>query len=157
MAILSGRNGVVKYDAAGTTPVEIISVNNFKISWKTPKQDVSCFGDPNKVYVPGLPDVQGTLAGFWNSADTTMFEAALADTPGLLELTPNDTEPLFKFSGLAYLDADLDVKVDSAPTVSGTWMAAGPWTMASGTTLMRGPQGRSREPRAQAPDQARAA
>ncbi len=135
MAILSGRNGVVKYDPAATTPVEIISVNNFKISWKTSKQDVSCFGDPNKVYVPGLPDVQGTISGYWNSADTTLFEAALADTPGMLELTPNDTEPTFKFSGLAYLDADLDVKVDSAPTVSGTWMAAGPWTMASGTTV----------------------
>jgi hypothetical protein len=65
----------------------------------------------------------------------------------MLELVPNDTEATFKFTGLAYLDADLDVKVDSAPTVTGTWMAAGPWTMASGTTLMRGPQGRSREPR----------
>jgi hypothetical protein len=137
MAILSGRNGQVKYDPAATTPVEIISIKEFKISWKTAKQDVSCFGDPNKVYVPGLPDVQGTLGGFWNSADVTLFEAALAATPGMLELIPNSTEPTFKFSGLAYLDADLDVKVDSAPTVTGSWMAAGPWTMAPGTLLAR--------------------
>jgi hypothetical protein len=132
MAILSGRNGVVKYDPAATTPVEIISVKGFTISWKTPKQDVTCFGDPNAVFVPGVPQVQGGLDGHWNSADTTMFEAALADVPGMLELIPNDTEALFKFSGLAYLDADLDCKVDSAPTVKGTWMAAGPWTMATG-------------------------
>lgn len=139
MAILSGRNGLVKYDAAGTTPTEIISINEFKISWKTPKQKVTCFGDTNEVYIPGLPDVQGSLNGFWNSADVTLFEAALADVPGLLELTPNDTEPTFKFSGLAYLDADLDVKVDSAPVVTGTWMAAGPWTMApAGATTARG-------------------
>jgi hypothetical protein len=130
MAILSGRNGLVKYDPAGITPVEIISINNFKISWKTPKQKVTCFGDTNEVYVPGLPDVQGSLNGYWNSEDVTLFEAALADVPGLLELTPNDTEPTFKFSGLAYLDADLDVKVDGSPTVTGTWMAAGPWVMA---------------------------
>jgi hypothetical protein len=131
MAILSGRNGSVLYDPAGTTPVEIISVKEFKISWKTGKEDVSCFGDTNKVYVPGLPDVQGTLGGYWNSADVTLFEAALAATPGMLELVPNTTESAFKFSGKAYLDADLDVKVDGAPTVTGTWMAAGPWTMAT--------------------------
>jgi hypothetical protein len=153
MAILTGRNGLVKYDPAGTTPVEIISINAFTISWKTDKQDVSCFGDPNRVYVPGLPNVQGTVGGFWNSADVTLFEAALADVPGMLELTPNDTEPTFKFSGLAYLDADLDCKVDGAPTVSGTWMAAGPWTMATGAGVLLGPQGRHRT----AVDQARPA
>lgn len=131
MAILTGRNGLVKYDAAGTTPAEIISIKGFKIDWKTDKQDVSCFGDANRVFVPGLPSVQGSLDGYWNSADVTLFEAALADVPGLLELTPNDTEPAFKFSGKAYLDASLDCKVDSAPTVTGTWMAAGPWTMAT--------------------------
>src|SRR5436190_7213720 len=121
--ILAGRNGVVKYDAAGITPVPIISLNEFKIAWKTPKNKVTCFGDQNEVYVPGLPDVQGTLNGYWNSDDTTLFDAATAPVPGLLELTPNDTEPTFLFKGLAYLDADLDVKVDGAPTVTGTWMA----------------------------------
>src|SRR6185436_15795952 len=40
MAILSGRNGLVKYDPAATTPTEIISINAFTISWKTDKQDV---------------------------------------------------------------------------------------------------------------------
>jgi hypothetical protein len=142
MAILTGRNGLVKYDPAGITPVEIISINAFTISWKTDKQDVSCFGDPNRVYVPGLPSVQGDVSGFWNSEDVTLFEAALADVPGMLELTPNDTEPTFKFSGLAYLDADLDCKVDGAPTVKGTWMAAGPWTMATGVTTFGARAGR---------------
>jgi hypothetical protein len=151
MAILTGRNGLVKYDPAATTPVEIISINAFTISWKTDKQDVSCFGDPNRVYVPGLPNVQGTVGGFWNSADVTLFEAALADTPGMLELTPNDTEPTFKFSGLAYLDADLDCKVDGAPTVTGTWMAAGPWTMATGVAVFGARQTRHSAPAAQAP------
>lgn len=126
--ILAGRNGVVMYDAAGITPVELLSINEFKISFKTPKTKVTCFGDQNEVYVPGLPDVQGTLNGYWNSADVTLFEAAIATVPGLLKLIPNDTEPTFFFTGKAYLDADLDVKVDGAPTVTGTWMAAGPWT-----------------------------
>ena len=137
--ILSGRDGSVKYDAAGTTPVEIASLSQFKLSWKTPKTKVTCFGDQNEVYVPGLPDVTGSLTGFWNSSDVTLFTAAAAGKPGLLDLTPNTTEPTFKFSGSAYLDADLDTSVVGAPAVTGTFVAAGAWTQepASGGTARR--------------------
>ena len=34
-----------------------------------------------------------------------------------------------KFSGLAWLDAELDTDVEGAPGLSSTFMAAGPWTM----------------------------
>lgn len=127
MAILAGRFGSVKYDPAGVTPVALIALNMWKLSLKTPKNKVTCFGDLNEVYVPGLPDVNGSLGGFWDSTNVVLFEATRAATPGLLELIPNTTEPTYKFSGLAYLDCDLDVKVDGSPTVSGSWMAAGPW------------------------------
>lgn len=130
MAIKTGRYGTVKYDPAATTPVLLVSINKWKLSQKTDKQEVTCFGDANKVYVPGMPDVSGTLGGFWNSDNVVLFEAVNAEVPGLLELAPNSTEPTFKWSGLAYLDADIDCSVDSAPVVSSTFMAAGPWVMA---------------------------
>jgi hypothetical protein len=132
VAILTGRYGSVKYDAAGTTPVEVISLNTWKASFKNTYEDVTCFGDDNLVYVPGLPDVSGSLGGFWNSAETTLFEATKAPVPGLLELAPNDTEALFKWSGLAYLDADIDCSVKGAPKITSTFKAGGPWTMAVG-------------------------
>jgi hypothetical protein len=130
MAIKSGRNGLIKYDPAGTTPVALISLNKWKLDLKTDKINVTCFGDTNKVYVPGMKDISGSISGFWNSTNVVLFEAADADTPGLLELTPNDTEPTFKWSGLAYMDANIDTAVEGAPTVAGSFMAAGPWVMA---------------------------
>jgi hypothetical protein len=129
MAILTGRYGTVKYDPAGITPVALISLNGWKLSLKTDYEDVSCFGDTNKVYVPGLRDISGSLSGFWNSANVVIFQATAAATPGKLELAPNSTEATFKFSGLAYLDADLDCSM-SAPKVSSTFRAAGPWVEA---------------------------
>jgi hypothetical protein len=129
MAILSGRSGTVKYDPAGITPVALISLNGWKLSLKTDYEDVSCFGDTNKVYVPGLRDVSGQLTGFWNSANVVIFTATGAATPGKLELAPNSTEPTFKFSGLAYLDADLDCSL-AAPKVTSSFRAAGPWVEA---------------------------
>lgn len=128
MAIKTGRYGQVMYDAAATTPVEIVSINKFALSLKTDHIDVTCFGDENKVYIPGMKDVSGTFNGFWNSEELTLFEAADAPTPGLLKLVPNSTEGTFFWSGLAYIDGDIDVGVNDAPTVTGTFMAAGPWT-----------------------------
>lgn len=129
MAIKSGRFGTVKYDPAGITPVALISLNGWKLSLKTEYEDVSCFGDTNKVYVPGLRDISGSLAGFWNSSNVVLFDATEAATPGKLELAPNSTEPTFTFSGLAYIDADIDCSL-KAPKVSGSFVAAGPWVMA---------------------------
>jgi hypothetical protein len=126
MAILSGRYGSVKYDPAGTTPVPVVALNTWKLDLKTDYEEVTQFGDSNKVYVPGLKDISGSLGGFWDSADTTIFEAADATVPGKLELIPNINEPTFTFSGLAYLDASIDCSL-AAPKVSATFKAAGKW------------------------------
>lgn len=132
MAILSGRYGKVAYDPTGVgTPAEIISINQFQMSQKTDQIEVTCFGDLNKVYVPGMKDISGSFAGFWNSTELTLWEAVDAATPGLLELTPNRNEPEFNWSGLAYLDADIDTSVNDAPKVTGNFRAAGPWTMST--------------------------
>jgi hypothetical protein len=128
--IKAGRYGTVKYDPAGTTPVALIALNGWKLSLKTAYEDVTCFGDPNMVYVPGLPDISGSLTGFWDSTNVVLFAATRATTPGLLELAPNSTEPTFKFSGLAYLDADIDATVKGAPKVTSSFKAAGAWTEA---------------------------
>jgi hypothetical protein len=129
--IKTGRYGSVKYDptgAGGATLVDVVSLNAWTLEMKTDYEDVTCFGDTNKVYVPGLIDMSGSVEGFWNSDELTLFEAAVAPTPGMLELAPNSTEPTFKWSGLAYLDASIDCSLE-APKVSGEWKAAGPWTI----------------------------
>lgn len=131
MSIKTGRYGTVKWDQDGATvsphdPVELISLNAWKLSLKTQYTDVTCFGDTNKVYVPGLRDVSGTFAGFWNSDSTVLIDASGQQSPGYLELAPNSTEPTFIFGGLAYLDADIDCSL-TAPKISGSFMAGGPW------------------------------
>jgi len=130
MAILSGRTGAVKYDPVPASPVSattIVSLNTFKLSLKTDYEEVSCFGDTNKVYIPGLRDISGTFGGFWNSAELTLVHASAATTPGALQLFPNTTETTFYFEGTAYLDMDLDCSL-AAPKVTGNFRAAGPWS-----------------------------
>lgn len=130
MSIKTGRYGVVKWDATPASPVDpatIISLNMWKLSLKTDYEDVTCFGDTNKVYIPGMRDISGSIGGFWNSDSTILIAASNSPTPGHLELTPNSNEGSFKFSGLAYMDADIDCSVTGAPKLSGSFKAAGAW------------------------------
>ena len=137
MAIKTGRYGKVSWDPAGGTALtEIISLNTWTLNQETEMEDVSCFSDTNRVYVPGLKDLKGDLGGFWNSAELTLWKAADSGTPGTLSLQPNSTEPGFKWQGLAYMNASIDCSL-SAPKVTGTWAAAGSWTV-PGTVVATG-------------------
>jgi hypothetical protein len=130
MAIVSGRNGSVLWDpTGGSSPVAIVSLNAWTADFKTEYEDVTCFGDVNRVYIPGMKDAGGTIGGFWNSAELALFEAAEQDTPGFLKLLPSSTEASFFWSGPAYMDASIDASL-SAPKISGTWKAAGPFVLA---------------------------
>jgi hypothetical protein len=131
--IRTGRYGSVKWNAAGVVSppalATIASLNGWKLSLKTAKEDVTCFQDPNKVYVPGIPDISGSLQGFFNASELALVHAANASTPGFLQLGNNSSgDPTVLFSGLAYIDADIDCSL-AAPKISGSFMAGGPWTL----------------------------
>ncbi len=132
--IKTGRYGLVSWDPAGGSPVTpLISIKGWKGSFKTDYEDVTCFQDTNKVYIPGMRDMSGTLDGFWNSDNLELVAASQATTPGLLELTPNTTEPGFVFRGLAYLDLDIDCTVNGAPKITANWKAAADWSVPVGS------------------------
>ena len=143
MAIISGRNGQVLWDPAAALPVEVLSLNAWTADFKTEYEDVTTFGDVNRVYIPGMKDAGGTLGGFFNSEELALFEAAEQDTPGLLKLLPSSTEPLVFWSGPAYMDASIDASL-SAPKVSGTWKAAGPFVLSGGALSATAAQARKR-------------
>ena len=129
MSIKTGRYGKVSWDPlGGSALVQIISINTWKGSFKNDYEDVSCFGDTNKVYIPGLMNIEGTFSGFWNSAELALFKAAMQPTPGTLQLMPNTTEPSFYWQGPAYMGADIDCSLD-APKVTADFKAGGAWTV----------------------------
>jgi hypothetical protein len=129
MPIKSGRNGQVAWDPlGGTAIVPIISLNAWTGEFKTEYEDVTSYGDTNRVYIPGMMDMGGTIGGFFNSSDLALFRAAMQTTPGTLKLTPTIDDAAIFFQGKAYMSASIDCSLE-APKVSGDWKAAGPWTV----------------------------
>jgi hypothetical protein len=137
---LSGRDGLVKWDptgVGGATAVALISIKSFSIDLTTEKLDVTCFQDVNKVFTPGMREASGDLTGLYDSEDFSLIEATALTAPGWLELIPHSTDPdalaPHAFSGLAYMDAAINTDVAGVPELTGTWMAAGPWTLPTGS------------------------
>ena len=131
MARRHGSKGQVKMDpAGGATTVEVASLNQWTLDLERDKEDVTCFGDTNKQYVLGLPDIQGEINGVWDEATSPEFlRVALGDVPVMLELIPSTITPTHMFKGLAYLSAGMECAADGAVTINGSFVAAGPWTL----------------------------
>src|SRR6188768_3691303 len=126
MSVHSGRTGLVYIAIESSTGVGTlcVSLNSWTINKATDKYDVTSFGDSNKTYVQGLPDVQGTISGFWNDAETKPFAGAASTNGVKLYLYPDSTA-LTKYAyGIAWLDASIETPVSGAVTLSANFAAA---------------------------------
>jgi len=133
MARQHGYKGEVATDetGAGTTFLPVASINAWTLDTARDRVDVTCFGDAQKQYVQGLSDLKGTFAGIWDPTTTPgqIFKIAMGDVPVYLRLTPSTLTATNFFKGLAYLDASINVAVNGAVTIAGTFASAGPWTL----------------------------
>jgi len=127
-----GYKGSINMDETGalTTFTPVASMNAWTIDMTRDRVDVTCFLDPNRVYVQGLADIKGTLKGMWEaSASRALLDVMMGDLAVGLKLVPSELDNTAFFSGLAYLDGGLDVAVDGAISLNGSYVAAGPWTL----------------------------
>lgn len=128
MARYSGGKALVLLSTtAGGTAIAAISLSDWSLDRKTDKYDVTTFGDANKTYVQGLPDIQGELSGFFDSADDALFDGADSSDGVKLYLYPSSLATSIYHYGTAWLDASIKVPVSGPVTVTGSFVAAGSW------------------------------
>lgn len=128
MAVYAARKGVVYLatSSAGTA-TNVIKLNHWTINRTTDKIEVTSFGDANKTYVQGLPDVQGTFTGSWDDTESKPFTGAASSSGVLLYLYPSADIPGKFWSGPAWLDLSMDAAVSGAVTINGSFAANGSW------------------------------
>lgn len=129
MAAYAGRKGVVYMSTTGSgTASSVIKLNGWTINRTTDKIEVTAFGDSNKTYVQGLPDLQGTFSGFWDETEAKPFTGATSADGVKLYLYPSSDAPTKYWFGPAWLDLSMDTGVSAAVTVSGSFAANGSWS-----------------------------
>jgi len=128
MAVYPGRAGVIYLSTTGSgTATNVIKLNAWTLNKNTDKIEVTAFGDTNKTYVQGLPDIQGTFAGFWDDTESKPFTAATSTDGCKIYLYPAANAPSKFHSGPAWLDVSIDTSVSGAVQISGSFAANGAW------------------------------
>ena len=126
MARRHGRNGQVYL---GLTSAAAASPLPFQASWSinmnVDKQDVTAFGDGNKVYVAGLPDASGDFGGFMDDATSQTYIAAIDGLARNFYLYPDATNsPNVYWFGTVLPDFSADGAIAGPVNFKSTWNAA---------------------------------
>lgn len=127
MSRYHGGKGRVMMSVTAAGAAVALTLSGWTLNRATDRAEVTSFGDLNKTYVQGLPDIQGNVNGFVDSADDRLFDAS-ESTDGVKLYLYMSTDALgIYFYGPAWVDASIEVPVSGAVSMSGSYAANGSW------------------------------
>jgi hypothetical protein len=125
MARKHGRSGRLYTNlTSGGTAEPVAFLRDWSINFSVDNVDVTAFGDTNKVYVAGLPDVSGSFSGFYDDATVQLYTAAQDGVARKFYLYPDNSSTGIYWFGTALFDFNVSSAVDGAVTVSGDFNAS---------------------------------
>ena len=128
MARYHGSKGVIYLSTTGTgAATASVSLSQWSLDKSTDKVDVTAFGDTNKVSVQGLPNIKGSIAGWFDDTSDALFDAAESADGCNLYLYPSSLVPTNYHYGPAWLDASVDVPASGANSIKGSFEGRGAW------------------------------
>ena len=128
MGAYHSKDAVVYIDPTGAgNATELLGCTEWTLDMSTDTVEVTSFGDANKTYVQGLPDISGTLAGFVRDDETKWFtgQASTAGVKLYLYFTRNTTGRYAY--GTAWLSLSLTNSASGANEISANFVAKGAW------------------------------
>jgi hypothetical protein len=125
-----GRNGrfMIDTSSAGNGQAVIItSKNKWTLDQSIDTIEVTAFEDLSKSYVAGLPNAQGTVEGFWDSADNNVYNLIGSSVARKMYLYPDASNNIASyFFCTAFFSAKADGDVKQAVNFSLSFSAATP-------------------------------
>ena len=91
--------------------------------------DVTSFGDTNKRYVVGLPDVSGTYRGTLDVSGDLLLTAATQDAQLIYLYADDGASPIEVAHGSGFIDATVTVNNTDAARINGNIRASDNWTI----------------------------
>lgn len=113
--------------ATGVAAAVTVRMSEWSLNKQTDKAEVTSFGDANKTYVQGLPDISGALSAFFDDTDDTLFDAAESADGCKLYLYPSSNALTVYHYGPAWLDASITCPVSGPVAVAGNFVAKSSW------------------------------
>lgn len=134
MTRFHGRNGLVYlgqagYTGSGQPPAAspIAFLTDWSVNKTVDKVDVTAMGDPNKIYVSGLPDASGDFNGWYDNATPQTYAATTDGLPRSFYLYEDAVNnPTYYWFGIVLPDMSITGGSSAAVSLKSTWNAAGP-------------------------------
>lgn len=128
MARYHGKGSVVYLSTSGSgTAVQATALNAWTLNMPTDVIEVTAFGDTNKQYVQGLPDVSGTLAGWWDDTSDELYDASRSSDGVKMYLYPSTSVSSKYWYGTAWVDFSINTANAQGVAISGAFRAKGNW------------------------------
>jgi hypothetical protein len=130
---LHGKGGAIYLGGAKGSGVRVAAKAEFTLNRSRDYVEATSFGDPNKTYLAGLPDVSGNFNGFLDTSGDLLLTAATSDAQDLYlyasDGTLVGTATTLIAHGPALIDATVTVSNTDAARISGQFRASGAWTI----------------------------
>lgn len=128
MSAYHGKAGLVYVSASGSGEARsVIKLTDWSVDMATDTVEVTSFGDTNKTYVQGLPNISGSLSGFWDDSEDQLFTAAASSDGCKMYIYPSSNAMSKYLYGPAWLSVSMTSAVGDAVKVSGSFVANGTW------------------------------
>jgi hypothetical protein len=132
---LHGKNGAIYLGGAqGSGGVKVAGKTEWTLQRNRDYVDATVFGDVNKTYLAGLPNVQGTFNGFLDTSGDLLLRAAVSDAQTIYLYADDNpggvTSVVLVANGPGLLDANVTCSNTDGVRITGEFRANGAWTIA---------------------------
>jgi hypothetical protein len=131
---LHGKNGAIYLGGpkAGGG-VKVAAKTEWTLQRNRDYVDATVFGDVNKTYLAGLPNVQGTFAGFLDTSGDLLLSAAVSDSMTIYLYADDDpatvTSEILVAHGPGLIDASVNCSNTDGVRITGEFRADGAWVI----------------------------
>lgn len=122
------KDAVVYLSTSGSgNATQLAGCTEWTLDMSVDTVDVTAFGDTNKSYVQGLPDISGTLSGFVQDGETKWFDASSSTDGCKLYLYFTKLDTARYAYGPAWFSISLNNTNSGANEISANFVAKGAW------------------------------
>jgi hypothetical protein len=127
---IHGKNGAIYLGGKKGVGIKVASKSEWTLQRNRDYVDATVFGDTNKTYLAGLPNVQGTFAGFLDTSGDLLLSAATSDSQEIY-LYADDTGSADDWiaHGPGLIDANVTLSNTDGARMTGEFRAQGAWSI----------------------------
>lgn len=136
---IHGKGGAIYIGGAkGSGGIRVASKMEWTLNRSRDYVEKTSFGDSNKTYLAGLPDVSGSFNGFLDTSGDLLLSAATSEAQDIYLYASDGelagTPTILVAHGPGLFDAQVTVSNTDAARLSGNFRASDAWTIDQSTS-----------------------